>query len=94
MPMFLVNIKLIQNWRNGSRQRRSYKYKKLSADRIECLEGIGFQWVVRAAELFVGWDERYKQLVEYKRVNKHTNVPNKYKDNSQASKLGGYSAPT
>ena len=77
---YKVNLPLAE-WVNS--QRRSYKDKKLSADRIECLEGIGFQWVLRAAELFVSWDERYKQLEEYKRENKHTIVPRRYKDNPQ-----------
>jgi hypothetical protein len=47
---------------------------KLSAEREENLNSIGFVWSVRGCD----WDERFEQLVEYKRAHGDCNVPGQY----------------
>jgi hypothetical protein len=48
-----------------------YKQGKLSLERIAKLEAIGFPWDAR--EEF--WDKNYTDLVAYKRIHGHCNVP-------------------
>lgn len=45
----------------------------MSAERMQLLESIGFQWKV--AEPAVGWDRRFEELVEYRNVHGDCNVP-------------------
>jgi hypothetical protein len=62
-------------------QRRFYKFGKLSADRIQKLEAVGFVWDARKGL----WLERHEELGQY--VKKHGNalVPDKYKENQALS---------
>jgi hypothetical protein len=53
------------------RQRALYKTGKLSAERIERLEGLGFGWDPSKA----AWEEGYSQLVAYKEANGDVLVP-------------------
>eukprot|EP00579_Thalassiosira_antarctica_P005289 CAMPEP_0201902528 /NCGR_PEP_ID=MMETSP0902-20130614/55000_1 /ASSEMBLY_ACC=CAM_ASM_000551 /TAXON_ID=420261 /ORGANISM="Thalassiosira antarctica, Strain CCMP982" /LENGTH=497 /DNA_ID=CAMNT_0048436531 /DNA_START=126 /DNA_END=1616 /DNA_ORIENTATION=+ len=57
-------------------QRRGYKGKKLEKDRIDRLNGIGFTWDRRP-----NWEERFKQLEEFKEEHGHCIVPRKYLNN-------------
>jgi hypothetical protein len=67
------------------RQRYQYKLKQegkrstLSDERVEALENIGFVWDSHRAV----WDERFNELIDYKRVNGNCNVPSRYTDNRQ-----------
>jgi len=62
------------------RQRYQYKVKFLnkrstmSDERVQALEEIGFVWDSHRAV----WDERLQELLEYKRVKGHCNVPSRY----------------
>ena len=53
--------------RNGGRQR-------LTRDRVERLDGIGFQWVV-ANPNTKSWEERFEDLREYQQTHGSTRVP-------------------
>jgi len=79
---FLRDTKPIQSLENGWRwvdtQRQAYKKGKLSEERINLLNGIGFEWERR-----VGWDKRFEQLKRYKKDHGDCNVPRKYKANPQ-----------
>jgi len=72
-----------------SMQRVAYRKqsgRKITEEQINRLEEIGFVWVLRVLqkqEHSVGWDERFKQLKEYKEQNGHCRVPQKYKANTQ-----------
>ena len=66
------------NW--VGKQRQKYKKNKLLPKEIKSLEGIGFVW---EPQKHLGWDERFKQLKEYKEKNGHCRVPKKYKANPQ-----------
>ena len=67
------------------RQRSQYKLKLLgkrstmSDERVQALEDVGFVWDSHSA----AWDERLDELIHYKDVNGHCNVPSRYADNRQ-----------
>ena len=50
----------------------------MNDDRIKLLEDIGCKWYVNVT---VGWDGMYDALKEFKKLNGHTNVPQKNSDN-------------
>ncbi|GAX13089.1 hypothetical protein FisN_17Hu017 [Fistulifera solaris] len=54
-------------------QRLSQKKRKLSSDREERLNEIGFTWAVKLTPDEV-WDEKYQRLVAFKEKNGHLNV--------------------
>lgn len=51
----------------------------MSEERIKALEQIGFIWDSHAAI----WDERVYELLDYKRMYGHCNVPSRYAPNRQ-----------
>jgi hypothetical protein len=57
-------------------QRTKYRLLKkgkdssLTNDRCQKLEGIGFQF-----KLYPHWDVRFQELVDLKKINGHSNVP-------------------
>ena len=51
---------------------------RLSEERRKKLDGIGFIW-----KIFVAWETRFEELVEYKRLHGDCNVPKLYKANPQ-----------
>ena len=51
---------------------------QLTDDRREKLERIGFTWHVRTHS---EWDDRYKQLIEYRAIHGDCQVPASYKEN-------------
>eukprot|EP00978_Attheya_sp_CCMP212_P032001 scaffold122974_cov53-Attheya_sp.AAC.3 len=51
---------------------REEKYTPLTIDRVEKLERIGFTLICRTT-----WDQRFQELVDFKKINGHTNVPQK-----------------
>ena len=64
-------------WVKG--QRSSKKKGKLSSEKIQKLESIGFSWDPYED----AWNQMFQELQEYKRVHDHCNVPAKYTDNPQ-----------
>jgi superfamily II DNA or RNA helicase len=63
-------------------QRKCYKKSKLSAEKIQLLEAIGFEW--KPLEAF--WDRRYEELKVFKASNNHCNVPFEYQQNKRLGK--------
>ena len=57
-------------------QRRTYRKNKLSAERIQRLEKLGFIWERHETR----WEDRFAALVNYKQTHGDCNVPNKWKD--------------
>eukprot|EP00934_Nitzschia_sp_Nitz4_P007212 Nitzschia sp. Nitz4//scaffold59_size112058//88809//89669//NITZ4_004124-RA/size112058-processed-gene-0.201-mRNA-1//1//CDS//3329555168//7202//frame0 len=78
------NVKLSQ-W--VKRQRHQYKLRSegksssLSPERIEALETLGFVWSVQEDT----WGERFQELMAYKELYGHTNVPKNCKLHPQLS---------
>ena len=73
---YMANPQLA-NWVNTNRTK--YKNRKLSKERIERLQGIGFNWNPEDDR----WNEMFGQLMVYNDEHKHCNVPRGYKDNPQ-----------
>lgn len=72
------NTLVPQRWRNDrsladwvTKQRVSYNREMLSPDRVQRLEQIGFDW----DPIGTRWEEMFQKLVEFKKQNGHTNVP-------------------
>jgi len=61
-------------------QRTSYKKKKLSVERINDLESIGFSWKLRDSVPAIPWNEMYERLVAYKKYHQSALVPTRYKE--------------
>ena len=65
-----------------STQRREYRKKSscLTVSRIESLEKLGFQWCTKNL-IAETWKQRYEELVDFRQINGHCNVPNRYLPN-------------
>ena len=61
----------LANW--VKQQRRLYKEGKLSDDRVQHLEDIGFEWV--RGQKGAPWEQRYGELQQYKNSEGHCNIP-------------------
>jgi hypothetical protein len=68
-----------------SNQRKDYNKDKLSTERIQRLEAIGFVWDILEA----AWEEGYQHLVAYKAEYGDCNVPDSY-STKDGFKLGGW----
>lgn len=62
-------------------QRRDYRLKTLSSDRIERLESLGFIWDAKA----IFWEEMFAALTEYREGHGDCLVPDHYAEQSQLS---------
>ena len=60
-------------------QRQMYRKGKLSHDRVQSLETIGFIWCRQEH----AWNMMYQRLVEHKIVYGDCNVPQKWKEDPQ-----------
>lgn len=84
-------------WQYGSNKQLSrwvcsqrFQYKKarqghhsfITPDRVEALNKIGFDW--SPIDKYRGtWQQRYKELVEFKKIHGHCNVSQRYKPNKR-----------
>jgi len=50
-------------------QRQANKQGRLSQERIDKLESLGVQWIVKS------WESKYKKLKEFQQIHGHCNVP-------------------
>ena len=69
-----VNLKL-SHW--VGKQRSDWKKNRLSADRIERLNAIGFTWDPQDAV----WNKMFGMLQEYKKNSGHCNIPHNWSEN-------------
>jgi hypothetical protein len=60
-------------------QRQMYRKGKLSGDRIQRLETIGFVWCRQEH----GWNQMYQRLVNYKKACGDCDVPSSWKEDPQ-----------
>ena len=77
VPKNYNNSSTLSHWVDT--QRQSFREQKLSPDRIQLLNSIGFSWNAMESR----WYTRYTQLMLYKRQYGHTRVPQKYDENPQ-----------
>lgn len=64
----------------ASRQRSLHKKGKLAAELFEQLDDIGFNWTPLDS-LDQYWEKMFAELITFKKLHGHCNVPNKYKLN-------------
>ena len=65
------------SWVNNQRSKRGTK--RLSPDRIERLDALGFEWGPRVA----AWEEKFTELQDFKDRHGHCNVPAAYTENPE-----------
>eukprot|EP00978_Attheya_sp_CCMP212_P048359 scaffold508991_cov122-Attheya_sp.AAC.1 len=49
------------------------KHSTLTIERLKKLEGIGFTFICRPSR--TPWDQRFQELVDFRKINRHTIVP-------------------
>lgn len=87
VPQSTALGKWVQMQRDQFRERQlkdeGYKTKRpvIPQERIERLNSIGFSWRVAAPAL--GWEGRFQELLDYRNIYGHTNVPQGWKENVQ-----------
>jgi Helicase associated domain len=79
------NYRETQMRSTGSMPKRTKPRPTLSRDRIALLNALGFQWKIGIPA--VGWEHRFRELLEYRRLHGDCNVPQAWTDNRQ---LGRY----
>jgi hypothetical protein len=62
--------------------------KRLSPERKQKLDDLGFVWSLRSKRIEDHWDEMFKQLVEYKSQHGDCLVPSRYEANLKLGKVG------
>ncbi|EDN70824.1 helicase domain protein [Beggiatoa sp. PS] len=77
VPQRDVNNKRLGRWVRT--QRKAKQDGKLSQERIQRLETLGFIWDT----LETSWEQMFKSLVQYKNKHRHCNVPNPNSENLQ-----------
>ncbi len=65
----------LANWL--STQRAEFRKGLLDQDRVRLLENLGVNWNPAPGT----WDERYQELLEYHKLNKHSHVPVRWPEN-------------
>ncbi|KAL7572037.1 hypothetical protein ACA910_001690 [Epithemia clementina (nom. ined.)] len=60
--------------------------KKLSRERKEKLDALGFVWSLRSKRIEDHWDQMFRQLVEYKKKQGDCLVPSRYEENLKLGK--------
>ena len=58
-------------------QRKKYKLKRLSSEKIALLEELGFEW----DPIDLVWSNKFKELIEYKELHGNCDVPRHYSAN-------------
>lgn len=83
---FVFNEFKLGTW--VANQKTKYKQGRLSADQISRLESVDPAWTWDLMETL--WQEFFSELMEFVKINGHTNVP--YKVNGEKSSLGEWVA--
>jgi len=71
----------IKHQRGQHKAKHSGKHSTLSDSREKALEHLGFVWDSHRAT----WEERFHEIVRFKNVHGHTNLPSKYDANPRLS---------
>jgi len=65
----------VDTQRQAFRQLKEGKHSTLTNDKREKLESIGFIFICRPSRTLTPWDQRYQELVDFKKNHEHTNAP-------------------
>ena len=79
VPQRFKENKQLGKWVSTQRENK----EKMSEEKRKMLDSIGFVWKFQEAQYAFHWEVRFQQLVEYKRVHRDCNVPQRYKANPQ-----------
>jgi hypothetical protein len=63
------------------------KIKRLTPERKQKLDQLGFVWSLRSKRIEDHWDEMFRQLVEYKSMHGDCLVPSRYEANLKLGKV-------
>lgn len=67
-------------------QRGDYRNKQLSAERIELLEKLGFEWLVHTGKI-PSWEDRLEECKKFHQEHGHLKIPAPVKDKAPDNKL-------
>jgi hypothetical protein len=63
------------------------KIKRLTAERKQKLDTLGFVWSLRSKRIDDHWDEMFRQLLDYKEVHGDCLVPSRFESNLKLGKV-------
>jgi hypothetical protein len=63
------------------------KIKRLTPERKQKLDQLGFVWSLRSKRIEDHWDQMFRQLVDYKKVHGDCLVPSRYESNLKLGKV-------
>ena len=63
------------------------KGKRLTEERKQKLNELGFVWSLRSKRIDDHWDEMFRQLVDYKKVHGDCLVPSRFESNLKLGKV-------
>lgn len=81
VPQRYKHNKSLGKWIGYQRNLYDKKEKRLTKERINALESIGFRWRLAAPRFVpprVSWEDRFKELKRYKAQHGDCNVPKRY----------------
>uniref|UniRef100_A0A7S4JV38 Helicase-associated domain-containing protein n=1 Tax=Odontella aurita TaxID=265563 RepID=A0A7S4JV38_9STRA len=70
-------VSLCHQAKTGTKEKKAVSYASLTKRKVDRLNSIGFKWALKD-DKDAGWEKRYEQLLEYKRVHGNCLVPYKY----------------
>jgi hypothetical protein len=73
----------VHTQRNQYKMHLKGKASSMTLPRIQALEGIGFEWSFYA---IASWEDRLTELVDYRKIQGHCNVPQHYNENTKFGK--------
>jgi superfamily II DNA or RNA helicase len=75
VPQNRSKYRVLAGWLK--KQRAEYREGLLAQERVDLLENLGIIWD-RSPQT---WEDRYQELLEYHRINKHSHVPVRWPEN-------------
>ena len=70
-------------WTNKQRMEKKFMddgdQSAMTPYRVAALDSIGFEWAKRKGK--IAWNQRYEELVQFKKEFGHCDVPTKFKKN-------------
>jgi hypothetical protein len=86
---YIENTKLatwVAHQRGDYRLHKEGKTSPMTTFRIQELESLGFEWGV----CITVWEDRLSELVDYRKIHGHCNVPHKYRENAKLASWVNY----
>jgi hypothetical protein len=84
---YIENTKLatwVATQRTQYRLHAKGKTSHITTFRIQELESLGFEW--RYTYCYTSWEDRFRELADYRKIHLHCNVPRNYSENAKLGK--------